>query len=241
MSIQLLKLLHLADSAFPIGAASHSFGLETLVADDLLRAPTLAPFLTDLLWESGQAEAFFFRLAYRLCSPGTAVHGPSVPDWVTLNRYVAASKSARESRTASATLGRRFLQTVVGLEAAPRLQDYVQQANRAAVEVHYCAAFGLVSGYLDVDETAAVLAYLQQSALGLVSAALRLLPIGQGRASELLWQLKPTIVAVAEASAAPLTAAPSWQQALAALSIFTPLVDLGSMRHPTLRTRLFIS
>jgi urease accessory protein len=242
MSIQLLKLLHLADSAFPIGASSHSFGLETLIADGTLRAPTLAPFLTDLLWESGQAEAFFLRLAHRLSAPSRAGDPPDQPDWVTLNLTVAASKGARESRSASATLGRRFLQTVAGLEAAVTLQTYYQEASRAAAEIHYCAAFGLVGGYLDVAEEATVLAYLQQSAMGLVSACLRLLPIGQGRASELLWQLKPTLVAVAEASATMLAApVQSWQQALDELSFFTPLVDLGSMRHPTLRTRLFIS
>ena len=78
------------------------------------------------------------------------------------------------------------------------------------------------------------------------SAALRLLPIGQGRASEILWRLKPVITMVAEASDCALSAvsmaenlAPSPYPAN--VSTFTPLVDLGSMRHPTLRTRLFIS
>jgi urease accessory protein len=237
--------MHLADSAFPIGASSHSFGLETLIAEGYLRAPEIERFLTALLWESGQLDARFVRLAHRWCM--TADEGSGAAWWLALNRYVAAAKGARESRMASATLGRRFLQTVAQLEDDPLLQQRYQAALTAAVDMHYCAAFGLVARRLTLAEEETVLAYLQQNVMGLVSACLRLLPIGQGRASEILWRLKPVITSVAAASQEQLprlsadAGPPEWPALLAALTTFTPLVDLGSMRHPTLPTRLFIS
>ncbi len=242
MSINFLKLTHLADSAFPIGAAAHSFGLETLAAEGQLRAAQIEPLLTDLLWASGQAEAIFLRLAHRL---GSSDPETVLPDWLRLNHYIAASKSARESRMASATLGRRFLQTVAQLEAAATLQRLHQATLAASVESHYCAAFGLVGGYLQIDADTTVLAFLQQHVMGLVSACQRLLPIGQSRASEILWHLKPTLIAVAEASSRALprysATVPPLAECLEQLALFTPLVDWGSMRHPTLTTRLFIS
>src|SRR5271167_3418793 len=61
-----LQLLHLADSAFPIGALSHSFGLETLVAANQLRATTLEIFLQGYLEEAGVTEAVFCRQAAKL-------------------------------------------------------------------------------------------------------------------------------------------------------------------------------
>ena len=54
-------------------------------------------------------------------------------------------------------------------------------------------AFGLAGDIVQVDETAAVLAYLQQLLTGLVSVGQRLLPLGQSQASQLIWQLKPTL------------------------------------------------
>ena len=245
MSTNVLTLFHLADSAFPIGASSHSFGLETLTAEGNLTAPEIEQFLTDLLWESGQLEAVFVRLAYRsaLLRDETTM----ISQWLSLNRTIAAAKGARESRMASATLGRRFLQTVAQLELDPLLQRLYQTTMAMAVEIHHSVAFGFIGGHLSLDEEKTVLAYLQQNTMGLVSACQRLLPIGQQRASEILWRLKPIFIEIAQTSDELLPKLTSIEQSmdlqtyLTNLTFFTPLVDLGSMRHPTLTTRLFIS
>ena len=41
--LRFLQLLHLADSALPVGAAAHSFGLEGLVAENGLEVGDLFP------------------------------------------------------------------------------------------------------------------------------------------------------------------------------------------------------
>jgi len=236
--------MQLADSAFPIGASSHSFGLETLTAEGILRASEIELFLADQLWEGGQVEARFVRLAYQAAT--LADEQDRTTYWLALNRAIGATKGARESRVASATLGRRFLQTVAHLEDDPLLQQYQQKATATAVDIHYAVAFGFVGGHLVLGEEETVLAYLQQMAMGLLSACLRLLPIGQGRTGEILWRLKEPLLAVAAASHASLPAisagmAPDWQQFLVGISTFAPVVELASMRHPTLSTRLFVS
>ena len=57
--------MQLADSALPIGSAAHSFGLETLIAENHLDARGLADFLRDYLAETGVVEAVFCRAAHR--------------------------------------------------------------------------------------------------------------------------------------------------------------------------------
>ncbi len=229
-NLQFLRLLQLADSALPIGSTAHSFGLETLVETGELGVEQLEVFLQGYLAEAGGLEAAFCRHSYRLfVQDETAMFEEQ---WLALNNELSAFKTARESRVASATLGRRFLQLVAGLEESMQLNQIVRLARSRGIEIHYSTAFGVVGRLLGVDETATVLAYLQQSLAGLVSACQRLLPLGQSQASKILWRLKPILIEVARED---LAAHPE------EYAVFTPLLDLGSMRHPDLTTRLFIS
>ena len=93
-------------------------------------------------------------------------------------------------------------------------------------------AFGYAGRMLRVPESSTAAVYLQQSVTTLVFACQRLMPVGQQRAARLLWDLKPAILKAVQASAVP---------ELAAVPAFTPLLEIASMRHVVLETRLFIS
>jgi len=230
-----LRLLHLADSALPIGALSHSFGLESLTSAEILHVGNLPEFLQSYLEESATMEAVFCREAFRLAIGGEKAFSPE--NWLALNARLSALKPARESRSGSAALGRNFLNAVAALGDSPVLQ-IARQSTRDAQNgvppsvVHHSTAFGLAAGALGFPEDRAILAYLHQSAASLVSACQRLLPLGQSQATKILWELKPAILAAATRSSA-LTSD--------SVCSFTPLLDWGGMEHPALATRLFIS
>jgi urease accessory protein len=224
--LALLRLLHLADSALPIGSLAHSFGAESLVAEGLLTTSNLHEFLCGFVQEAVFAEAVFCRHGFALASSWSAEL------WIQLNEEVSARKLAREARAGSASLGKNFLSAVNALENFPALQTALRASKQTGSLIHHAPAFGLVAGTLDFDETSAVLAFLHQSAANLISSFQRLLPLGQTAATRLLWELKPSLLD---------TAKHSQNCSLDDACSFMPLLDWGAMEHPALTTRLFVS
>lgn len=233
-NLQFLHLLQLADSALPIGTTAHSFGLETLTVEEHLETPQLEPFLGEYMRETGGLEAAFCRLAHRLAVQYSGDEVSLDIGLGELNAQLDAYKIARESRSASATLGRRLLQLVLSLTEQAPLSIVLRRVKEPGGACHYCTAFGLTGAVLGIDEDTAVLAYLHQSLTGLIFTCQRLLPLGQSQAVTMLWRLKSTLLEVATASE-ELALQPE------SIAVCAPLLDLGSMRHPYLITRLFIS
>jgi urease accessory protein len=223
-----LWLLHLADSALPIGAFAHSFGLETLVAADLLPVSELECFLQAWLEEAGVAEGVFCRAAWHLATQRNF----AAREWLELNDRLSALKPARESRKGSAVLGGNFLKAALAVCDEAVLGRAGEESRRASASIHHACAFGLVSGALRFDEGRTVRAYLHQSIAGMISACQRLMPLGQTRAQQILWNLKPAVIEAARLSADFTTED---------VCCFLPLLDWGAMEHPGLFTRLFIS
>jgi urease accessory protein len=224
-SLAVLQLLQLADSALPVGSLAHSFGLEALVFDEdiepgVQNCPrSLGWYLEDALSEWLLVDAVFCRAAHT-----RALEGSPVFD---LNQQMSALRVARESREASLSMGRRFAALAVSLHPGSALAGLA-----TCNELHHAVAFGYTLGILGLEADLAVAAFLHQSVLNIVSAAQRLLPLGQIQANRIAWDLKPAILEAVKQTR---------NISYSSVRCFAHLPEIASMRHACLPTRLFIS
>jgi urease accessory protein len=114
----------------------------------------------------------------------------------------------------------------------PWLEVWAADLAAADREPAYSVTVGVVAGRAGVPLPITVPAYLHALAAGLVSAAVRLVPLGQTDGQRALAALEPVILAAGEAALG---------RPLAAIGSATPMVEWCSMRHETQHTRLFRS
>jgi urease accessory protein len=214
-SSALLRLTAWLSPAFPTGAFAYSHGLEWAVEScDVANETTLQNWLSDILTHgTGRTDTILLRHAHR-----SAGEPAALKEIADLAYAIAA---CRERQSESLDQGKAFMLAASpwGLPAAPE-------------RIPYPVAVGAVCGAHGIAEDATSAAFLQAFTTNLISAAVRLIPLGQTAGLRVLVALEPTILA---------TAAETRGATLDDLGGCAFRSDLAAMRHETQYTRLFRS
>ncbi len=219
----LYRLMTWLSPGYPIGAFSYSHGLEYAVEAGTLRdAATLETWLGDLLrFGSGRSDVVLFRHAFEAAErPG---------DLAEVAALAAAFAASGERHLETTAQGRAFAEATADAwpcAALDRLAACWEGPLAYPVVVAVAAA-----GH-GLDLSLSLRAYLHGFSENLVSAGVRLIPLGQRAGQRVLAALEAP---VATAAAAAITT-PLENLGGAAL-----LADLASMKHETQYTRLFRS
>jgi urease accessory protein len=223
----LLDGLRFVDSFFPSGGYAYSSGLEAAVQGGAVKDSTqLATFVEDLLnGGMSRREATAACVACRAGASGDAA-GAMVVD-----RELDGMKLGREGRLASRQMGRQVMKIAAEqLRGKTFLRSYLALMEREEAPGHLPVCLGLTLGACGWKEEEAVAAYLYQTAVGFVSAAMRLLPIGQRESQHVLAGWLPLIHRISR-DAKPDKPMISW----------SPVQDIYGMQHGHLSWRLFRS
>jgi urease accessory protein len=211
----LLRLLAWLSPAFPTGAFTCSHGLEWAVeAGDIHDANSLREWLSDVVRHgAGRGDCILLRHAHHAAREATVLSD--------IAELAAAVIPTRERLTETLDQGTAFLR-------AARAWGLPPLPGRTA----YPAAVGALAGWHEIDEDGTVVAYLQAFASNLISAAVRLVPLGQSDGVRVLAFLEPVILSTAEDTRTA---------SLEDIGSCAFRSDLAAMHHETQSTRLFRS
>ena len=171
----LLEGLRFTDTFFPSGGYAYSSGLEAAVQGGAVKnSDQLARFVEDLLRGGmSRREALSAKLANRAGATG------ALPLAVAVDRELDSTKLGRESRLASRQMGRQVIRVAADqLRGKSILTEYLDEMEADRTPGHLAVGFGLTLGACGWNAEETVAAFLYQTAVGFVSAAMRLSPIG---------------------------------------------------------------
>lgn len=218
-----LRLLAWLSPSFPTGAYAYSHGLEWAVeTGDIQDGESLRVWLQDVLTNgAGRSDAILLRHAHRRAADADALAG--------IAELAAATAPSRERQAETLGQGSAFIAA-----ATPWItQALADLAGRIGRErIAYPVAVGALAGGHDIPEDAVVAGYLETFAANLISAAVRLVPLGQTAGLRVLATLEPVILRLAS------------ETRLATLDDLGGCAfrsDIAAMRHETQYTRLFRS
>jgi urease accessory protein len=211
--------------AFPVGAFSYSGGLEWAVeAGDVKDASSLRRWLAFIIGEGGIfCDAAIFAHAHR-----AAAEGDDALLRATAELAVALAPS-RERHLETTGQGRAFVDAARAAWPCAALDRLAEVWHGS---VAYPLAVAVTAAGHGVPLAPALHAYLHAAAGNLISAGVRLIPLGQTDGQRVLAALEDAIAAAA---------ARATGTALDDIGGAAFRADLAAMRHETQYTRLFRS
>jgi urease accessory protein len=220
----LYRLLAWTSPSYPTGAFSYSHGLEWAVeAGQVRNVQGVVDYVGAVLTRGGGwVDAVLFARAHEAASDADAFDEIVELAWA----FRGSSETALEARQQ----GRAFLQVTCKAWPHPGLDAFA--ARPAGSLATQCTALALACSAHGVPLMAGLQAFLHATAANLVSAGLRLVPLGQTDGQIALARLAPVVAHTAVRAA---------RCALDDLGTQAPGLELCSMRHETQYTRLFRS
>src|SRR5262245_26843308 len=226
-TISLIQGIHFVDSFFPSGGFAFSAGLEAAVKGGAVHnGKDLALYVEDLLVHGvSRREAVAVAVAHQ------AAMANKLAPALKVDRELDELKICRDSRLASRQMGRQVMKVAAEqLRDSRLLRDFRVAGEEGRTPGHIPIAMGMTLAACHWSMQDTVAAFLYQTAQGFVSAAMKLLPLGQQEGQQLLAQWGPLIAELSH-RANPQETLASW----------SPVQDIYAMRHARLESRLFRS
>ena len=218
----LYRLMTWLSPSYPVGAFSYSHGLEWLVeAGEVTNRTALVAWISDVLaFGGGRNDAIFFAHSHRAAGDHDAL--------CAINELATAMTASRERHLEATAQGTAFSTITCAAWKSAALERLASDVE----EIAYPIAVGAAAADHGISLEQALSAYVHAFTANLISAGVRLIPLGHTDGQICLRELEAAVAA---------TVATGLSAALDDLGGAAVLADIASIKHETQYTRLFRS
>jgi urease accessory protein len=226
--VSLLRQQSWLSPAFPTGSYSYSHGIEWAVeAGHVQGRESLVDWLeADLRYGSGRNEAIFFVEAWRSATDDDC------EKLLEIAELAAAFRSTSEFALETSQQATACLATLRRVWPDPLLESLSELLSDLRIAPVFSVILGVRAARQDIPATLSLPAFLQSYLANLVTAGVRLVPLGQTDGQLAIAELEQAVLAVASQAE---------HTTIRDLGSAAFMVDLASASHETQYTRLFRS
>lgn len=221
-----LRLAAWLSPSFPIGAFSYSHAIERAVELGTIDGEaSLGRWIRDVLHHgAGRSDAVLFACAWRQANSRAA--------FLEVAQLAAALRPTRELALEAQAQGEAFLRTITCAWPSPQLARIVRWLAHDGTAPVLPIAVAAACRAHDLPLHGSLALYLHAFAANLVSAGIRLVPLGQLAGQRITAALEAEIPGLAD---------DAWARELHEVGSVCPSLEILSMQHEQQYTRLFRS
>ena len=211
--------------SYPVGSYAYSHGLEYAVEEGLVKDPdTLLNWVRDLLFfGTGYNDSIIINSIY------DSVAGDNCVEFDYISQIANAIKPTKEIALESYQVGVSFRNILMDVYSNSNLTFYL---NRLDDCITYPSVVGVAGGIFEVEKNLLLHGYLHAFTSNILSAALRIMPIGQTEIQKIIFQMKGNVEEMTNKSLG---------LSLSDLGSSVFISEWASSKHQNQYTRLFRS
>ena len=221
----LLEMMQACDSLFPIGQFTLSNGLESFVLEERLsNAKQLEQYVEGFMAIASYNDVLLLLLAYEAGSE----------QLLSIDEIAFASKTPMEIRTGSQRLSKRFIGTWEGIAGAkyPGLMKYKELVESGSCKGIFPISVGVYARDIGIDKEKAAALFLYSQLSGIVTNAVKTIPLSQKDGQRVLNRALEAI---------PQVVKKSLELTIEDLGVGGAMYDIEGMRHEDLYSRQYMS
>lgn len=226
--INVLRIIQICDSNFPIGSFNHSYGMESYLRNNSITdANSLKEYLDMFLNNVFiYSDGLAIRMLYEYLNKN------ELEKILELDRMLTVQTIAKETRNGSKLIASRMIKLFIDLYNIDILKEYEEKINTKQAFGHPAIVFGLLMYSLNYSEDEAISFHMYSTISTLIQNGVRAIPLGQKDGQIILKECSESFKVLCEKIK-------NLDYRFLGASI--PGIELSQINHEVLEFRLFMS
>lgn len=226
--INILRIMQICDSSFPIGSFNHSYGMETYLRNNKITNMESLKEYIDVFLNNVfiYSDGLSIRMLYEYLNKN------ELEKILELDRMLTVQSIAKETRNGSKLIASRMIKIFLDLYDSDILKEYEEKINAKEAFGHPAIVFGLLMYTLNVSEEEAIGFHMYSTISTIIQNGVRAIPIGQKDGQRILKNCSESFKTLYEKIK-------NLDYSFFGASI--PGIELAQINHEVLEFRLFMS